>query len=217
MPGGKLDVENSEFLIRTIGEYQDINSINKVIVQTDPKGRHVKISNFANTVDTFEDANTLSTFNGRPGVTINISKKKTGSTIEIVDRLKLLAKEFEINELPENCKILTSNDGSIQIKDAINKLSLNAIMGMIFVVTLLCLFLGWKNAVFATLGIPVSLLCTFIFLQMAGLTLNTSSLFGLMMVIGIIVDDAIVIIENCYRYMNRGKNQKKQRLSAPMR
>ena len=77
---------------------------------------------------------------------------------------------------------------------------------MVFVVTLLCLFLGWKNAVFATIGIPVSLLITFIFLQMAGLSLNTSSLFGLMMVIGIIVDDAIVIIENCYRYMNRGKS-----------
>jgi len=208
LPGGTLDVENSEFLVRTIGEYQDVQSINDVIVKTDPKGRHVKISHFAQTLDTFEDATTLSFFNGRPGVSINISKKKTGNTIEIVEHLKELIKDFEKNELPENCTILTSNDSSIQIKDAIGKLSLNAVLGMVFVVTLLCLFLGWKNAVFATIGIPVSLLCTFIFLQMAGLSLNTSSLFGLMMVIGIIVDDAIVIIENCYRYMNRGKSAK---------
>ncbi len=204
LPGGKLDVENSEFLVRTIGEYKNINSINNVIVKTDSKGIHVKISNFGKSVDTFKDPVTLSNFNGRPGVTINISKKKSGSTIEIVDTLKELSKEFEKNELPENCSILISNDSSIQIKDAINKLSLNAVMGMIFVVILLCLFIGWKNAVFATIGIPVSLLCTFVFLQMSGMTLNTSSLFGLMMVIGIIVDDAIVIIENCYRYMNRG-------------
>ncbi len=208
LPGGTLDVENSEFLVRTIGEYQDVQSINDVIVKTDPKGRHVKIAHFAHTIDTFEDATTLSFFNGRPGVSINISKKKTGNTIEIVEHLKALIKDFEENELPENCTILTSNDSSIQIKDAIGKLSLNAGLGMVFVVTLLCLFLGWKNAVFATIGIPVSLLCTFIFLQMAGLSLNTSSLFGLMMVIGIIVDDAIVIIENCYRYMNRGKSAK---------
>ena len=163
LPGGTLDVENSEFLVRTIGEYQDVQSINDVIVKTDPKGRHVKISHFAQTLDTFEDATTLSFFNGRPGVSINVSKKKTGNTIEIVERLKALIKDFEKNELPENCTILTSNDSSIQIKDAIGKLSLNAVLGMVFVVTLLCLFLGWKNAVFATIGIPVSLLCTFHF------------------------------------------------------
>jgi len=208
LPGGTLDVANSEFLVRTIGEYQDVQSINDVIVKTDSKGRHVKISHVANIMDTFEDASTQSSFNGRPGASINISKKKTGNTIEIVERLKALIKDFEKNELPENCTILTSNDSSIQIKDAIGKLSLNAVLGMVFVVTILCIFIGWKNAVFATIGIPVSLLCTFIFLQMAGLTLNTSSLFGLMMVIGIIVDDAIVIIENCYRYMNRGKSAK---------
>lgn len=208
LPGGTLDVENSEFLVRTIGEYQDVKSINDVIIKTDSKGRHVKISHVAHIMDTFEDASTLSAFNGRPGATINVSKKKSGNTIEIVERLKKLTKEFEKNELPEGCTILTSNDSSIQIKDAIGKLSLNAVLGMVFVVTILCIFIGWKNAIFATIGIPVSLLCTFIFLQMAGLTLNTSSLFGLMMVIGIIVDDAIVIIENCYRYMNRGMTPK---------
>lgn len=204
LPGGTLKVDYSEYLVRTIGEYDKPQAIQNVIVRTDPKGRHVKIGHIARVEDTFEDARTTSFFNGRPGVTLNISKKKKGNTIQIVETIKEVAGEFETDYLPPGCEILYSNDSSIQIRDALGKLSINAFLGMGFVVVLLCLFIGWRNALFAAIGIPVSLMCTFIFMQMAGRSLNTSSLFGLMMVIGIIVDDAIVIIENCYRYIQKG-------------
>jgi multidrug efflux pump subunit AcrB len=204
LPGGTLKVAHSEYLVRTIGEYDRPQDIGNVIVRADPSGRHVKIGHIAQVEDTFEEARTASFFNGRPGVTLNISKKKKGNTIKIVEKIKEAAGRFEADQLPPGCEILCSNDSSIQIKDAIGKLSINALMGMSFVVVLLCLFIGWRNAMFAAIGIPVSLMCTFIFMQMVGGSLNTSSLFGLMMVVGIIVDDAIVIIENCYRYIQKG-------------
>ncbi len=204
LPGGTLKVGHSEYLVRTIGEYDRPDSINNVVIRTDPKGRHVKIGHIAQVKDTFEDARTTSFFNDKPGVTLNISKKKDGNTIRIVETIKKIAGEFESDCLPPGSEILFSNDSSIQIKDAIGKLSINALLGMVFVVILLCLFIGWHNALFAAIGIPVSLMCTFIFMQVIGESINTSSLFGLMMVVGIIVDDAIVIIENCYRYIQKG-------------
>jgi len=204
LPGGTLKTGYSEFLVRTIGEYDRPRAIEDVIVRENPKGRHVKIGHFAGIEDTFEEARTTSFFNGRQGITLNVSKKKQGNTIQIVEKIKAVARAFETRHLPPGCSVLTSNDSSIQIKDALRKLSANAVMGMLFVVVLLCLFIGWRNALFAAIGIPLSLMCTFIFMQAVGSTLNTSSLFGLMMVIGIIVDDAIIIIENSYRYMQAG-------------
>ncbi len=204
MPAGTLEVGSSEYLIRTMGEYERPQAITNVIVRSDPEGHHVKIGNIAEVEDTFERARTLSFFNQKHGVSFNISKKKKGSTIAIVDQIKELAKEFEEYRLPPGCRIIISNDSSIQIRSAIRKLGTNAIMGTFFVVILLCLFVGKRNALFAGIGIPVSIMCTFIFMDFAGESLNTSSLFALMMVVGIIVDDAIVIIENCYRYIQKG-------------
>jgi multidrug efflux pump subunit AcrB len=204
MPGGTLEAGKSEYLIRTMGEYERPQAIENVIVRSDPEGKHVKIGHIAYVQDTFERTRTLSFFNREPGVSFNVSKKKRGSTITIVDQIKQLAREFEEYRLPGGCKVLITNDSSVQIRDAIRKLGTNAVMGTLFVIVLLCLFIGRRNALFAGLGIPVSLMCTFIFIQIAGGSLNISSLFALMMVIGIIVDDAIVIIENCYRYISMG-------------
>jgi len=208
MPAGSMEVGSSKYLIRTIGEYDHPQDIKNVIVRSDPEGKHVKIDNIATIDDTFEKTTTLSFFNRKQGVSFHISKKKEGNTIAIVDQIKELARTFEKKRLPPGGKILISNDSSIQIRDSIRKLGSNAIMGTIFVVIVLCLFIGWRNAFFAAIGIPVSIMCTFIFMNNTGQSLNTSSLFALMMVIGIIVDDAIVIIENCYRYRTMGFSAK---------
>ena len=204
LPGGTLEIGNSEYLIRTVGEYNSPNEIEDVIVRSDPNGDHVKIGQVAHIKDTFKKTRTLSFFNRKPGISFNISKKKKGSTIAIVDQIKELSKDFKKNRLPPGCDIIITNDSSTQIRDSINKLGSNALMGVIFVAILLCLFIGWRNALFAAIGIPVSIMSTFILMEATGVSLNTSSLFALMMVIGIIVDDAIVIIENCDRYSHKG-------------
>ncbi|MCP4716593.1 MAG: efflux RND transporter permease subunit, partial [Deltaproteobacteria bacterium] len=164
MPGGTLDAGSSEFLIRTMGEYESPQAISNIIVRAHPEGNHVKIGHIASIDDTFEAARTFSFFNRKPGVSFNISKKKRGSTIAIVDSIKELAEEFRQNRLPPGCDILITNDSSVQIRDSIGKLTTNALMGTAFVVILLCLFIGKRNALFAGIGIPVSLMCTFIFI-----------------------------------------------------
>jgi multidrug efflux pump subunit AcrB len=207
VPAGTLDITNSEYIVRTMGEYGKPDDLTRVIVQADPSGQHVTIGSIAQIKDTFEKPRTFSFLNGKPGITLNLSKKSDGNTITIVDEVKQLVTEFQ-NKIPPHCEIVLTNDSSIQIKDALGKLSLNASLGILMVVTLLYLFLGGRNALFAGLGLPIALLCTFIFMQAVGESLNTSSLFALMMVVGIIVDDAIVIIENAYRYIQQGMSPK---------
>ncbi|MBW2652369.1 MAG: efflux RND transporter permease subunit, partial [Deltaproteobacteria bacterium] len=202
VPAGTVDIGRSEYIVRTMGEYARPDDLSKVIIQTDPSGYHVKIGSIAKIKDTFEKPRTFSFLNGKPGITLNLSKKSEGNTITIVDEVKEIVSDFK-SSIPPQCDITLTNDSSVQIKDALGKLSINAILGMLMVITLLYLFLGWRNALFAALGLPVSLLCTFIFMQSVGQSLNTSSLFALMMVIGIIVDDAIVIIENSFRYIQQ--------------
>ncbi len=207
VPAGTVDIGRSEYIVRTMGEYARPDDLSKVIIQTDPSGYHVRIGNIAKIKDTFEKPRTFSFLNGKPGITLNLSKKSEGNTITIVNEVKEIVSDFK-SRIPPQCDITLTNDSSVQIKDALGKLSINAILGMLMVITLLYLFLGWRNALFAAMGLPVSLLCTFIFMQTVGQSLNTSSLFALMMVIGIIVDDAIVIIENSFRYMQKGMKPK---------
>jgi len=215
VPAGTIDISHSEYIVRTMGEYANVDALSKVIIQADPSGHHVKIGSIAHIKDTFEKPRTFSFLKGKPGVTLNLSKKSAGNTIAIVNEVNEIVSEFK-NKLPPHCDITLTNDSSIQIKDALGKLTLNAILGMLMVITLLYLFLGWRNALFAALGLPVSLLCTFIFMQVTGQSLNTSSLFALMMVVGIIVDDAIVIIENSYRYMHQGMNPQQAAVTGTM-
>jgi len=215
VPAGTLDISRSEYIVRTMGEYAKPQDLSKVIIQTDPSGHHVKIGSIAQIKDTFEKPRTFSFLNRKPGITLNLSKKSEGNTIAIVNEVKEIVSEFK-NNLPPGCDIALTNDSSIQIRDALGKLTLNAILGMLMVITLLYLFLGGRNALFAALGLPVALLCTFVFMQTVGESLNTSSLFALMMVVGIIVDDAIVIIENSYRYMQHGMKPKEAAVIGTM-
>lgn len=215
VPAGTIDIGSSEYIVRTMGEYAKIDDLSKVIIQTDPSGHHVKIGSIAIIKDTFEKPRTFSFLSGKPGITLNLSKKSEGNTIAIVKEVKEIVSEFK-NKLPPGCDITLTNDSSIQIRDALGKLTFNAILGMLMVITLLYLFLGWRNALFAALGLPVALLCTFAFMQVIGQSLNTSSLFALMMVVGIIVDDAIVIIENSYRYLQQGMKPKEAAVRGTM-
>ena len=215
VPAGAIDISHSEYIVRTMGEYAKPDDLSRVIIQTDPSGHHVKIGSIAHIKDTFEKPRTFSFLNSKPGVTLNLSKKSEGNTIAIVNEVKEIVSEFK-NKLPPYCDIVLTNDSSIQIKEALGKLTVNAILGMLMVITLLYLFLGWRNALFAALGLPVALLCTFVLMQVIDQSLNTSSLFALMMVVGIIVDDAIVIIENSYRYVQEGMKPKEAAVIGTM-
>ncbi|MFQ6003468.1 MAG: efflux RND transporter permease subunit, partial [Candidatus Zixiibacteriota bacterium] len=203
VPGGNIQMGRSEYLVRTMGEFKSLDEMEKVIVRTNNLGGYVRISDFAEIKDTFEKPRILSRLDGKPSVTLSVTKKIEGNSIKLIDQIKKLVKEYQ-SKLPPFVKITLTADSSIQIRDTLGKLQTNALLGMILLLTILYFFLGWRNAFFAALCIPVVFLATFFFMWKTGRSLNGNSLFGLVLVLGMVVDDSIVIIENCYRYIQKG-------------
>lgn len=219
LPGGDIKIGRSEYLIRTVGEFDEVKQIQNVIVHSYRPGEQVapvrsslsngvKVRDLARVRDTYEDARTLSRLDGQRAITLSVMKKKQGNSIRLIDEIKEIVKECEERKLPEGVKITLTWDSSVRIRDIIQKLETNALLGMILVIGALYIFLGGRNAFFAALGIPVTFMATFFFMKATGRTLNGNSLFGLVLVLGIIVDDAIVVVENVYRYMQKGLSPK---------
>ena len=207
MPAGTLEVGSSEFLVRTMGEFGSLSDIRNTIVKVKPAGTSLRISDVANISDRYEKPSTLSNLKGFRSISLTPQKKSKGNTIKLVDQIRTLTENFK-KDLPGEVEIVLMNDYSVILRERIGILQNNAILGLILVIILLYIFMGGRNAIFAALGIPVSFLATFWFLNQIGQGLNGPSLFGLILVIGIVVDDAIVVIENTYRHIQEGMSPK---------
>ena len=203
LPGGDLEIDRSEYLIRTVGEFGSLEDIGNVILRSQKFGSHVKISDIAKVRDTFSKINRISRFNSRRAVTITAFKKTEGNTIELVEKIKQITAEYR-KKLPKGVYLDVTADSSIAIKQILSVLQNNAFLGLFLVIFILYLFMGWRNALFAAIGIPVTLMATFMFMKFTGRSLNGNSLFGLVLVLGMLVDDAVVIIENVFRYIEKG-------------
>ncbi|HIO06763.1 TPA: efflux RND transporter permease subunit, partial [Candidatus Poribacteria bacterium] len=207
LPAGTLEVGSSEFLVRTMGEFGNLNDIKDTIIKVKPAGTPLRISDVADVSHRYEKPLTLSNLKGFRSISLTPQKKSKGNTIKLVDQIRTLTEDFKKN-LPSGVDIVLMNDYSVILRERIGILQNNAILGLILVVILLYVFMGLRNAIFAALGIPVSFLATFWFLNQIGQGLNGPSLFGLILVIGIVVDDAIVVIENTFRHIQEGMSPK---------
>lgn len=203
VPGGNITFGKSEYLIRSLGEYQSIEEIENTNIRTSVKGDFIKIKDVAKVNDRRAEMAILSRINGKPSITFSISKKSDANSIEVIDEIKALVESYR-QQVQDGVKFSWSNDNSVYITRVINILRNNAITGMLLIILVLYIFLGKSNALLASLGIPISFFITFIFMNFFGYSLNGNTLFALVMVLGIIVDDAIIVIENCHRYRLRG-------------
>ena len=205
VPGGNITFGKSEYLIRSIGEYESIEEIRNTIVRTSPGGEFIKISDVATVNDRREEMEIISRRNGSPAITFSVAKKTEANSIDVIDDVKDLVREYR-KRVPDGVDFSWINDNSVYIRRVIGVLRNNAVFGLVLIVGILFFFLGLRNALLAALGIPISFLITFIFMRATGYSLNGSSLFALVMVLGIIVDDAIIVLENCHRHRLMGEN-----------
>lgn len=205
IPGGDITFGKTEYLIRSLGEYESIDEIANTIVKMSGNGDYVKLSDVARVNDTREEMPILSRINGEQSITFSVSKTSEANSMDVIDNIKAVIDSYR-QDVPDGVIFSYANDNSIYIMRVINVLRNNAILGMILIIILLYFFLGLGNAALAALGIPISFFITFIFMNLTGNSLNGSTLFALVMVLGIIVDDAIIVIENCHRYRLKGYN-----------
>ncbi len=206
-PGGIIKTNNGEFLIRTIGEVKTPDDISKVLVRANEMGYWVRVGDLARVKDSFEEETIINNTLGRKSITLTVIKKESADIIDTVEDVRTELARFK-KILPEYYEISEFNDMSYYVKRRLNVLVNNGIMGFALVVITLFLSLGWRIALVTALGIPFAMFATFIWMGYADLSINLMSMFGLIMVLGMLVDDAIVVSENIYRHLEEGDNVK---------
>jgi multidrug efflux pump subunit AcrB len=203
LPAGRMRSGETEYVVRTIGELHSAEELAGLTLFSHPETGKVSIGDLADVRDTLAETRTLSRFDGQKSITLSVSKKTKGNVIRLSDQVKSIVREVE-ETLPRRAKISITSDYSVSIREILSKLQTNALLGFALVVALLYMLLGARNALFAGLGIPVTLLSAFLFMRVYGESFNGNSLFALVLVLGMLVDDAVVVVENCHRYMQKG-------------
>lgn len=213
IPSGTIDIGNNTFNIKADGEFKLSDEMRKVVV-SNAGGRTVMLSDVAEIRDTLEKATMDERANGQRSVRVMIQKQSGANTVDIVHEIQKRLPDIQAS-LPRDVKMETIFEGSQEITNAIGSLSETIMYAFIFVVLVVMAFLGrWRATLIICMTIPVSLICSFIYLFATGSTLNIISLSSLSIAIGMVVDDAIVVLENITTHIERGSNPKEAAIYA---
>ncbi|OUV05643.1 MAG: RND transporter [Cellvibrionales bacterium TMED79] len=202
--GGRLKTAAEEFLIRANNKSYYADELNQIVVASQPDGTLIHLGDVAEVRDRFSETPNASFINGNLAVNVRISSTNTEDLLSTADKIKAYIKTFNAGR--DNLQIEILNDQSILLKQRTNLLVENALQGMLLVLIFLSLFLNTRLAFWVAFGLPIAFLGMFIFAPIFNVTINILSLFGMIIVIGILVDDGIVIAENIYQHYERGKS-----------
>ena len=203
LPGGKIEHKGRESIVRTVGKFKNKKDVENVVVRSNDIGQAVRIKQIASVKDYFEDSLYIDKADGLPSITLIVVKRQSADAIKVVDKTRALVKDF-LKDSGEGVQISEANDLSFFVRRRLKVLISNATTGLALVILSLFVFLGWRTALMATLGIPIALGMTFVAMLQIGMTMNLIAMFGIILVIGIVVDDAIIVCENVYRYIEEG-------------
>lgn len=202
IPGGQARFGKMEFIVRTLGEFDSTEQLASLIVQSDASGGAIRLGDVAAIRDTLEKPQTKARLNGTESISIYLYKKGEGNIISIMKEVRSYIDQFKAG-IP-GLNISVRNDGSIDVRNGINALSKSAFIGILLVFIALFFFLGWRNALLASFGIPLSIFIAFVIIPAFDITLNNLTIFGFIIVVGMVVDNAIVVIENIHRLREEG-------------
>lgn len=204
MGAGQFTADQTRRTIRTDANYTNVEQIANTIVKVN-MGKPVYIRDIANVIDGYKEQATIARVDNKPVVTLSVTKKSGENILSAsenvfngIDQLKARG------QIPNDLEIVVTDDMTIEIENTISSLENSIILGMILVTFVLFLFLGFRNALFAGLSIPLSMFLSFVILQQLGITLNSMVLYGLILALGMLVDNAIVVVENVYRLYSSG-------------
>ena len=204
-PGGKVTDKGVDLTIRTVGKYKSVDDIKGVIV-ANQEGRLIRLGDVATVTDTWAEQRVLARSNGQPSVMISVQKQSGTNTVAIAEKVKTTVDGMQVI-LPPDVEITLTRDNSTYIRNSVNDVMESLIIGGLLAVAITYLFLqNTRATLIGAIAIPTSVVATFFLLKMMKFTLNNMSLMGLSLAVGILIDDAIVVIENIYRHMEQGKS-----------
>jgi len=212
LPGGSVRTEAGEILLRTEQRRYRAKEFRPIPVITRPDGSVVTLGQIAAIRDEFEEEPLSTQFDGRPAILINVFRTGNEDTIKIADTVKEYVYEVAPSTLPEGVTLEIWKDDSVYLSGRLELLARNGLFGLALVLLVLTLFLRPSLALLVTIGIPVSFAGAIALMPYTGISINMISLFAFILVLGIVVDDAIVVGENVYKRIRRGEHP---RLAAP--
>ena len=234
LPAGRLKLEGANVAIRTLGEEDRAEGLAEMIIRSDPSGKIVRVRDVATVIDGLEDTDISGRFNGKPAVTVMVSKTPRQDAIEIAAKVKAFVAgktggeleltwlermgtklgiksavetiytEARANPYAWTAQLGIHNDLAYWIEGRLDLLTRNGLWGLGFVFASLLVFLNWRVAFWVMVGLLLSVLGTLMAMKATGQTLNMIAMFGLIVVLGMLVDDAIVVGENVYRKVEEG-------------
>ncbi len=202
--GGEIKLGSARRSIRTLGEFNNVNELRNIIV-SEENGNVVYLKDVAQVTDGYAEPTSYARLDRDPVVSVQVVKKSGENLLSATDKIfRLLDQAKASHQLPENLEVTLTNDQSDMIRKQLRNLENSMIMGVILVVLVLFYFLGTRNALFVGLAIPLSMFLSFSIISLIGYKINMIVLFSLILALGMLVDNAIVVVENIYRFVDRG-------------
>ena len=202
--GGTVTMGNKERSLSVSGQFTNMDQINNLVIRS-MGGATVYLKDIAAVKDTFADAKSYARLEGKNVLSLNIIKRSGANLIDASDNVRATVKEMQDNTFPQNLHITVTGDQSDQTRHTLHDLINTIVIGFILVTFILMFFMGATNALFVGLSVPLSMCVAFMILPAIGFSMNMIVLFAFLLGLGIVVDDAIVVIENTHRIFNHGK------------
>jgi hydrophobic/amphiphilic exporter-1 (mainly G- bacteria), HAE1 family len=199
-PGGRIQQGGRELVLRTLGRMDSVEAFQRLIV-ADPGGQPVYLSQVATVTDSVEEPRSLARLNGTNTVTLVVRKQSGSNSVKLIDAVK--ARMAELGPiLPADLRLTVIRDQSVFIRRNLGEISIHLVLGMILVALTVFIFLhDWRGTVIASVAIPASIVATFALMKAMNYTINNSTMLALTFAVGVVIDDAIVVLENIHRTM----------------
>nr|MBS0037030.1 efflux RND transporter permease subunit [Saprospiraceae bacterium] len=198
MSGGEILAEGFRRSVRVVGEFQTVDEIRDIVVKSEDQ-KTIYLRDIAEVRLAYEDQVSIARSDQLPVISLDVIKRAGENLLDASDKIKVLIEEAQESVFPEDLTVQIFNDQSVQTRDMVQNLENSIISGVILVILVLLFFLGIRNALFVGIAIPLSMLMGILIISLLGYTLNMVILFSLILALGLLVDNAIVVVENIYR------------------
>lgn len=206
-PTGSLKNPETNTAVRLSGKFRSVEDIRNIVIMTTPSGSQIRLRDIAEVSDAVKDPSKLARINGEDAILVNLLKQSDANSVKVSDEVHDEITKLQTEYSAQGLKIEVAQDSTDFTRESISSVLFDLMLAVLLVSFVMLLFLhNFRNALIVMVVVPVSLIATFIGMDLLHFSLNLMSLLGLSLVIGVLVDDAIVVIENVHRHMEMGKN-----------
>ena len=214
-PTGKVKNASDQITVRLAGKFSTIDQLKNLVIATNPKGGNIRLVDLAEVVDGVKEQKTINRFNGIDGIGLTVTKQSDANAVEISKSARARFEKIEKQYAASSLKFNISQDASEVTLDSVDAVTHDLMMAIILVALVILVFLhSLRDSLIVLIAIPTSIISTFIAMYFFGYSLNLMTLLAMSLVIGILVDDSIVVLENIHRHFAMGKNKRQAALDG---